>query len=192
MTAAVDPCAPISISRTHVAPGKPRRVRLSVSFGMLLARETIIPSWDPEGKVFVTVIMSEFFFLLARSDVMFTAGSAAVHFVDFLTRDDLAVYAEGAQQLEHMQLRQARRVEVWFKCHKKSDQESIGSVRVWTWDEVLGSKSSFRLDVGAVALIFMELMSYFSSILDHALLSSYRCGKSVRVVRCGRALRALK
>ena len=38
----------------------------------------------------------------------------------------------------------------------------------------------------------LELMSCFSSLTDHAPLSSYRSGKSVRVVRYGRALRAIK
>ena len=121
----------------------------------------------------------------------FTADSGAVHFADFLTRDDLVVYAEGAQQLENMKLRQARRLEVRFKGHTNG-QKNIGSVRVWTRDEVLGSKSPFRLDVGAVALIVLELMSDFSSFLGHTRLSPYRCGKFLRVVRYGRALRAIK
>lgn len=38
----------------------------------------------------------------------------------------------------------------------------------------------------------LELMSCFSSLSDHAPLSSYRSGKSVRVLRYGRALRAIK
>ena len=38
----------------------------------------------------------------------------------------------------------------------------------------------------------LELMSSFLSLPDHAPLSSYRCGKSVRVVRYGRALGAIK
>ena len=52
-------------------------------------------------------------------------------------------------------------------------------------------ESSFRVYGGAVALM-LELMSYFSSLPDHAHLSSYRSGKSVRVVRYGRTLRAIK
>ena len=38
----------------------------------------------------------------------------------------------------------------------------------------------------------LELMSCFSSLPDHAPLSSYRSDKSVRVVRYGRILRAIK
>ena len=58
----------------------------------------------------------------------------------------------------------------------------MGSVRVRTRTEVRDLKSSFREDGGAVALM-LELMSCFPSLPDHAPLSSYRCGKSVRVVR---------
>ena len=67
----------------------------------------------------------------------------------------------------------------------------MGSVRVRTRTEVRGWKSPFRVDVGAVALM-LELMSCVSSLPDHAPLSSYRCGKSLRVVRYGRTLRAIK
>ena len=38
----------------------------------------------------------------------------------------------------------------------------------------------------------LDLMPSISSIPDHAPPSSYRSGKSVRVVRCGRILRAIK
>ena len=57
--------------------------------------------------------------------------------------------------------------------------------------EVHRSKSSFRENGGAVALM-LELMACFPSLPDHAPLSSYRSGKSVRVVRYGRALRTTK
>ena len=56
--------------------------------------------------------------------------------------------------------------------------------------EFRDSKPSFRAYGGAVALV-LELMPCFSSLPDHASLSSYRSGKSVRVVRCDRALRAM-
>ena len=77
-----------------------------------------------------------------------------------------------------------------FKSHK-GDQEQKGSVPVRTRTEVRGSKSSFRKDGGAVAFM-LELMSCFPGLLDHAPLSSYRSGKSARVVRYGRTLRAIK
>ena len=67
----------------------------------------------------------------------------------------------------------------------------MGSVRVRTRTEVRGSRSSFRGDGGAVALM-LELMSYCPSLPDHAPLSSYRCGNSVRVARYSRAFRSIK
>ena len=38
------------IARGHVAAGTPRQVRLPVSWGMLLEREGLIPSWGAGGK----------------------------------------------------------------------------------------------------------------------------------------------
>ena len=67
----------------------------------------------------------------------------------------------------------------------------MGSVRVRTRTEFRGSKSSFRVYGNAVALV-LELMSSFSSLPDHATLSSYSSGKSVRVVRYGRTLGAIR
>ena len=67
----------------------------------------------------------------------------------------------------------------------------MGSVRVRTRTEVRGSKSSFRVYGGAVALM-LELVSCFSGLPDHAPVSSYRRGKSVTVVRYGSALRVIK
>ena len=188
VTAPVVQCALKSISRSHAAAGTPRRVRLPVSFGMLLTGETLIPSWGPEGKV-LWLCLCLSYFLLARSDEMFAADSGAIHSVHCLTRGDVAFYADGTQ-LEYLRWRQADKVEVRFTGHK-GDQEQVGSVRVRTRTEVRGSKSSFRVDGGAVALM-LELMSCFPGLPDHAPLSSYRCGKSVRVVRYGRALRAIK
>ena len=66
----------------------------------------------------------------------------------------------------------------------------MGSVRVRTRTEVRGSKS-FGVYDGAVDLM-LELMACFSSLPDRSPLSSYRSGKSVRVIGYGRALRAIK
>ena len=106
-----------------------------------------------------------------------------------LTRVDVAFYAD-CTKLQYMRWRQADRAEVRFKG-QKGDQEHMGSVRVRTRTEVRGSKPSYRVYGGAVAPM-MELMSYFSSLADHAPLSAYRSGKSVRVARYSRALRAIK
>ena len=120
---------------------------------------------------------------------MFTADSGAVHSVHFLTRDDVVFHADGTQ-LECIRWRQADRVDVLFKGHT-GDQEQVGSVRVRTQNEVHNSKSPFRVDGGAVAIMF-GLMSCFSGLPDPAPLSSYCFGKSVRVVRYGRALREIE
>ena len=77
-----------------------------------------------------------------------------------------------------------------FKGHK-GNQEQIGSVRVRTRDEIRGSRSSYRADGDVVALM-LELMSCVPDLPDRAPVASYRFGSSVRVVRYGRALRAVK
>ena len=120
---------------------------------------------------------------------MFTADSGAVHPLHCPTRGDMAFFAEGTQ-LGERRRQQPDRVEVRFKGHK-GDQEQAGSVRVRTRSEVRGPRSSFRADGGTVALM-LELRSCFPGFLDHAPLSSYQCGKAIRVVRYGRALKALK
>ena len=44
-------CALRGIARAHVTAGTPRRVRLPVSFILLLAGEALFSTWSPEGKV---------------------------------------------------------------------------------------------------------------------------------------------
>ena len=188
VTAPVVQCALREIAQAHVAVGMPRRVRLPVSFGVLLAGETLGLSWGSEGRV-LWICLCLSYFLMARSDEMFAADSGTVHDVHRLTRGDVAFYAQ-ATQLDEGRWQKADKVEVRFKGHKR-DQEHIGSVRVRTRDEVRGSRSSYRADGGAVALM-LELMSCCPGLLHHAPLASYRVGSSVRVVRYGRALRAVK
>ena len=67
----------------------------------------------------------------------------------------------------------------------------IGSVRVRTREEIKGPRSGYRAGGGAVALM-VELMSCHRSLPASAPLSSYNCGKSVRVLRYGHALRAFR
>ena len=57
----------------------------------------------------------------------------------------------------------------------------MGRVPAWTRTEVRDSMSSFGVYRGAVALM-LELMSCLSSPPDHAPISLYRSGMSVRVV----------
>ena len=67
----------------------------------------------------------------------------------------------------------------------------IGSVRVRTRDEITGPRAGYRAGGGAVALM-VELMSCRRSLPASAPLSSYKSGKSVRVLRYGHALRAFR
>ena len=100
VTAPVVQCALKGIARSHVVTGTSRRVRLLVSFGMLLTGETLIPSWGPEGKV-LWLCLCLGYFLLARSNDMFAANSGAVHSVHCLTRGDIAVYI-GSTQVQYI------------------------------------------------------------------------------------------
>ena len=60
-----------------------------------------------------------------------------------------------------------------------------------TRDQVSGSMFFYREDGAAVARM-LELVSCVPDFPDHDLLALYRFGSSVRVVRYGRALRAVK
>ena len=60
-----------------------------------------------------------------------------------------------------------------------------------TRDEVRGSRSPESAEVGAVAFRLV-LMSCFLGLPDHAPLALCGLGSSVRVVRYGRGLRAIK
>ena len=142
-----------------------------------------------EGKCVVAVFMSDLISVGTIGRYASRRLRYSVHSVRCLVRGDVAFYADSTQ-LEFMRWRQADKAEVRFKGHK-GDQEQIGSVRVRTRHEVRGSKSSFRVDGITVALM-MDFMSCIPDLSDHAPLSPYRCGKSVKVVRYGRALEAIK
>ena len=126
---------------------------------------------------------------MERSDEMFAADSGVIHDVHCLTRGDVAFYAQGTR-LDNDRWHQADKVEMRFMACK-GDQKQIGSVHVRTRDEIRGSRSSYRADGGGVARM-LELMSCFPDLCDHAPLASYRFGSFVRVMRYGRALRAVK
>ena len=113
-------CALRGIARAHVTAGRPRRGRLPVSFGMLLAGETLIPTWGPEGEVFLLCLCLSYF-LMTRSDEIFAADSGVVHPVHCLTRGDVAFFATGTQ-LRDTRGQQPDKVEVRFKGHK-GDQD---------------------------------------------------------------------
>ena len=120
---------------------------------------------------------------------MVATSSGSVHPAHRLTRRDDA-FSRGDNQLEYMNWRQADRIEVQFRGHK-GDQEQRGNVRVRTRAHVRGPRSGYRADGGAVALM-VELLSFHPTLPDSAPLSSYCCGREVRVCQYDQALRAFR
>ena len=126
------------------------------------------------------------YFLIARLDEVFASDSGVVHPAHCLTRGDVAFFV-GDVQLAYALWPTADKIEVRVRGHK-GNQEQIGSVRVRTRDEITGPRAGYRADGGAAALV-VELMSCHRSLPTSAPLSSYNCGKSVRLLRYGHALR---
>ena len=84
------------IARGHDAAGTARKVRLPVSWGMLLEGEGLIPSWGAGGKeMWLCFCLS--YFLIARSDEVFASDSGVVHPAHCLTRGDVAFFAGDVQ-----------------------------------------------------------------------------------------------
>ena len=176
------------IARGHAAAETPRQVRLPVSWGMLLEGEGLVPSWDAGGKE-MSLCLCLSFFLIVRSDEVFASALGVVHPAHCLARGDIAFFA-GNVQLAYALWPTADKIEVRVRGHK-GDQDQIGSVRVRTRDEITGLRTGYRADGGAVALM-AELMSCHRSLPASAPLSSYNCGKSVRVLQYDHALRAFR
>ena len=177
-----------SIARGHVAAGAPRQVRLPVSWGVLLEGEGLIPSLGTgEKEMWLCLCLS--YFLIARSDEVFASDSGVMHPAHCLTRGDVAFFA-GDVQLAYALWPTADKIEVRVRGHK-GNQDQIGSVRVRTRDKITGPRTGYRADGGAVALM-VELISCHRSLPASAPLSLYNCGKSVRVLRYGHALRAFR
>ena len=176
------------IARGRVAAGTPRQVRLPVSWGMLLEGEGLIPSWGAGGNE-MGLCLCLSYFLIARSDEIFASDSSVVHPAHCLTRGGVAFFA-GDVQLAYALWPTTDKIEVRVRGHK-GDQDQIGSVRVRTRDEITGPRAGYRADGGTVALM-VELMPCHRSLPTSATLSSYNCGKSVRVLRYGHARRAFR
>ena len=128
------------IARGHIAAGTPRQVRLSVSWGMLLEGEGLIPSWGAEEKeMWLCLCLS--YFLIARSDEVFASDSGVVHPAHCLNRGNVAFFA-GDVQLAYALWPTADKIEVRVRGHK-GDQDQIGSVRVRTRDEITGRRAGY-------------------------------------------------
>lgn len=181
-------CALRGIARLHIDQGIRHRVRLPVTWKMLLEGERLIPAWGVGGRV-LWLCLSLSYFLIARSDEIFASSSGQVHPAHCLTRKDVAFF-RGDIQLDYTHWRQADTVEVNFRGHK-GDQAQKGNVRVRTRDETSGPRAGYRADGGAVALL-VELLSCHATLPADAPLSSYRSGREVRVVKYSQALRAFR
>lgn len=181
-------CALRGIARTQVDQGIGHRVRLPVTWKMLLDGERLIPAWGVAGKV-TWLCLSLSYFLIARADEMFASSTGVVHPAHCLTRGDVAFF-RGDIQLEYVHWRQADSVEVNFRGHK-GDQAMKGNVRVRTRDETSGPRAGYRTDGGAVDLM-LELLSCHATLPANAPLSSYRSGREVRVVTYSQALHAFR
>ena len=64
----------VSIARSHVEAGTRHRVRLPVTWRMLLDGESLIPAWRIGGRV-MWLCLSLSYFLIARSDEIFASSS---------------------------------------------------------------------------------------------------------------------
>lgn len=176
------------MANSHIVAGTPRRVRLPISWDVLLAGRCLIPSWGVGGRV-LWMCLALGYFLAARSDEIFASDAGIAHPIHCLTRRDVAFFS-GPQQLTFLQRHRATHVEFRFRGHK-GDQAQKGSIIVRTREEVTGPHSGVGTGGGAVALM-VELMSLGITLPESAPLSSYTCGSVVRVWRYGQALRALR
>ena len=86
-------CALKGIARSHVEAGKGHRVRLPVTWRMLLDGESLVPAWGIGGRV-MRLCLSLSYFLIARSDEIFPSSSGVAHHAHCLTRKDVAFFSE--------------------------------------------------------------------------------------------------
>ena len=178
------------IARLHVIAGTPRRVRLPVSWDVLLGGQDLVPSCGPGGRILWLCLALGYFFV-ARSDEIFASSAGGIHPVHCLQRGDVTFYA-GNRRLPRLQWHKATCVHVKFRGHK-GDQTEQGSTIIRVRDVARGRRSEIGAGGGAVALM-VELMSCHLSLPESAPLCSYRCDRSsaVKVWGYTRALRALR
>lgn len=178
------------VEKAHVAFGTVRRVRVPVSWEVVLAGQHLARSWGAGGRV-LWLCLALTYFLVARSDEIFADGAGRVHPVHCLRRDDVTFY-EGERVLRPTQWYRATRVKVVFRGHK-GDQVEQGSTLFRTRDVAHGYLSQVGAGGGAVAIL-VELMSSHFALPGNVPLCSYSSGREggTRVWGYRKALTALR
>ena len=118
-------CALKGAARSHADVGNQATVRRPVSWAMLLAGESLIPSWGTGGRVLWLALCASFCFL-TRASEMFAESRSRIHETYCLRRADVAFF-RGNAQLTAALWASADRVEVRFRG-SKGDQMRTGRV----------------------------------------------------------------
>ena len=79
------------ISRSHTLAGTRPRVRLPISWDVLIKGQKLISSWGSGGRV-LWICLGMSYFFLARSDEVSANGSDVVNPAHCLTRSDVAFF----------------------------------------------------------------------------------------------------
>ena len=112
------------------------------------------------------------YFLLARSEEIFSSSASGIHPVHCLQRNDVTFLDAAGRVLPPLQWHQATRVEVHFRAHK-GDQAQLGSAVARMRDVAHGPRSQIGAGGGAVAVL-VELMSCHMALPGNAPLCSFR------------------
>ena len=147
-------------------------MRRPVSWAMLLAGETLIPSWRNSGRVLWLALRASFCFL-TRASRMFAEKRSRIHETYCLRRADVALF-RGRSQLRMAQWSRADRVEVRFRG-SEGDQLRKGAVipRVQA-----GSPKRVVAGAGVVDLM-IEMMSCCCFFSSSAPLVAYDSGGGI-------------
>jgi len=118
-------CALKGAARSHADVSNQATVRRPLSWGMLLAGETLVPSWGTGGRVLWLALCASFCFL-TRASELFAETRTRIHETYCLRRADVAFFC-GKVQLVSARWSTADRVEVRFRG-SKGDQMRKGVV----------------------------------------------------------------
>ena len=162
-------CALKGAARSHADVGNQATVRRPVSWAMLLAGESLIPSWGTGGRVLWLALCASFCFL-TRASEMFAESRSRIHETYCLRRADVAFF-RGNAQLTAALWASADRVEVRFRG-SKGDQMRTGRVLTRVRE---GPPRPLGAGGGAVDLM-IELMSCYLFLPSSAPLVAFGTG----------------